>query len=82
MRWWKESGDFGNFSLTDDVELEYLKVIEKLKLNVSNLKIAYDSANGANYLISNKIFSKYFPRSIQINNKPNGKNINLNSLWE
>src|SRR5690554_4801650 len=70
---------YGTFRLTDDVEKEYFKLIDKLDLKESNLKLVYDSANGANYLIANKIISKYYPKSIQINNKPDGLNINLNS---
>lgn len=73
-----DSEDFGIFSLTNDVEREYLKVINSLGLISSNLKVAYDSANGANYLISKKIMDKYFVNSKQINFSPNGENINLN----
>lgn len=71
-----ELEEFGEFKLSDDIEYEYMKIIDSLKLSKSNLKVAYDSANGANYLISNKIMNKYFPNSIQIHNEPNGKNIN------
>lgn len=69
---------YGSFNLTEDVENEYFKIIDKLNLKSSNLKIAYDSANGANYKIANKVFNKYFNNSIQINNEPNGENINFN----
>ncbi|MDY0276445.1 MAG: hypothetical protein RBQ97_00005 [Acholeplasma sp.] len=69
---------FGSFNLTDDVEKEYLSLIERLNLKESKIKFAYDSANGANFLIANKIMSTYFPNSVQISNEPNGKNINLN----
>lgn len=68
---------FGNFSLTEDVYNEYIKLIDNLELSTSNIKLAYDSANGANFDIAEKVISKYFPNSIQINNRPNGKNINL-----
>jgi len=68
----------GKFELSNDIEEEYLKLIEKLEIKNSNIKISYDSANGANYLISNKIMSKFYENSIQIGNNPNGKNINLN----
>ncbi|WP_162140108.1 phosphohexomutase domain-containing protein [Haploplasma axanthum] len=74
-----ESDFEGNFSITDDVEKEYLKLIKKLDLKKSNIKLVYDSANGANHLIASKVMKEYFPLSIQINNEPNGKNINLNS---
>src|SRR5690554_173937 len=75
----KVSDTYGTFRLTDDVEKEYFNLIDKLDLKESNLKLVYDSANGANYLIANKIFSKYYPNSIQINNKPDGLNINLDA---
>lgn len=76
----KEAGllEFGNFELSEDVKLEYLKVIDALELKKSDLKIVYDSAHGANYLISKEIFDKYYPNSVQINFEPNGKNINKN----
>lgn len=72
-------GDFnGELSLTQDIVDEYMKVIESLNINPSDIKIVYDSANGANYLISNMIMKKYFKNSVQIANKPDGVNINLN----
>lgn len=70
--------NFGVFSLSDDILNEYLKLIESIKIPNSNLKVLYDSANGANYQISEMLFNKHFKSSKQINNKPNGKNINLN----
>lgn len=69
---------FGTFNLSNEIHNEYLKLYKQLNLGQSDLKIAYDSANGANYLIAKTIFNKYAPNSIQINNKPNGVNINLN----
>lgn len=72
------SEKFGNFNLSDDILNEYLKLIDSLNIPKSNLKVLYDSANGANYQISQLLFNKYFINSKQINNEPNGKNINLN----
>lgn len=72
-----EQAKLGQYILAlEEVKKEYLKVIDKLDLRDSNLKIAYDSANGANYLLSNEIISTYFKNSIQINNDPDGQNIN------
>lgn len=72
------SNTYGKFTLTDDVLDEYLKLINSLKIPQSRLKVVYDCANGANYKISKLLFDKYFINSKQINNEPNGKNINLN----
>ena len=73
-----ETSNFGTYTLTNDVKEAYLNLISQLNLKTSSLKIAYDSANGANYLIANQILSTYYPQSIQLSNQPNGLNINLN----
>lgn len=67
---------FGKFNINNDIEDKYFNLIDQLQLKQSNLKVVYDSANGANHLIASKIFSKYYSNSKQINFKPNGKNIN------
>lgn len=69
---------YGDFSLSNEVLTEYEKLIDNLDLSKSNLKVIYDSANGANYLVAKKIINKFFPKSIQIFNEPNGMNINYN----
>src|SRR5690554_420174 len=71
------SETFGTFYLSDDVEKKYLDLVESLKIPDGQIKVAYDSAHGANYLISRKLMSKHFKNSTQINNTPNGKNINV-----
>jgi phosphoglucosamine mutase len=68
---------FGKLSLTNEVKELYLKIYDDMNLQPSNLKIGFDSANGANYQIAREIFNRINPRSIQIANTPNGKNINL-----
>lgn len=74
-----KSGDkFGSFELSDDILNEYEKLIHTLNLEKSNLKVIYDSANGANYLVSRKIVNQYYPNSVQIFDNPNGININNN----
>lgn len=69
---------FGSLEISDDIKNEYLKIYEKLDLKPLSLNIGFDSANGANYMIAREIFDRINPQSIQIANKPNGTNINLN----
>ncbi len=69
---------FENFEFADDFESTYLKIYDQLDIRKSTFKIAYDSANGANYQIAKNLFDRYAKDSIQIGNEPNGLNINLN----
>jgi phosphoglucosamine mutase len=62
--------------LCQDIEDEYMKVIRSMNLPKTLLKIGFDSANGANYQISRQVFDLMNPSSIQINNTPDGYNIN------
>jgi phosphoglucosamine mutase len=55
---------------------EYATLIDSLDLPYVDLKVGYDSANGANYMLSKGIFDGLTRDSIQIGNKPDGKNIN------
>ncbi|WP_026391481.1 phosphohexomutase domain-containing protein [Haploplasma modicum] len=73
-----KGSNWGEFLLSLDINKEYLKVIDKLGLNESSLKVVYDSANGANYLIAKQVMSKYFKNSVQLASEPDGLNINLN----
>ena len=68
---------WGGLNLTEDVEKLYIEFYEKLGLKPSKLNIIYDSAHGANYIIANKLFNKYHKNAIQINNQPDGLNINV-----
>lgn len=54
----------------------YLDLIESLNLNKSSLKVGFDSANGANYLISLGILREMCDSYFQIGYEPDGKNIN------
>lgn len=54
----------------------YLDLIESLDLNQSSLRVGFDSANGANYLISYGILREMCEEHFQIGCKPDGKNIN------
>ncbi len=55
----------------------YADLIESLDLAESDLKIGFDSANGANYLISLGVLGELCTDFMQIGNEPDGKNINL-----
>jgi phosphoglucosamine mutase len=67
----------GHFELSEDVKLAYLKIYDHMDLKPLDLKIGFDSANGANYQISREIFNRINPNAIQIANEPDGLNINL-----
>ncbi|MCK5388197.1 MAG: phosphoglucosamine mutase [Candidatus Izimaplasma sp.] len=54
----------------------YADLIESLELVESDYRIGFDSANGANYLISLGVLRELCKDFIQIGNKPDGKNIN------
>ena len=72
------STKLGRVEITHDVEDIYLKIYDDLKVPKTSMKITYDSANGANYLISKKVIESFAPHTYQIGNKPDGLNINLN----
>ena len=72
------SNSFGNILFTDEVRKLYIDKVNSLNLPAFNQSIIYDSANGANYKISNEIMSHYAKNSLQIGNTPDGFNINLN----
>jgi len=60
----------------EDVIDEYANLIESLELPFINLKVGYDSANGANYMISKGVLDELTAESVQVGNTPDGKNIN------
>ncbi|MCD6482108.1 MAG: phosphoglucosamine mutase [Candidatus Izimaplasma sp.] len=60
----------------EDVFDLYADLIENIELTETNLRIGFDSANGANYLISLGVLRELCADFIQIGNKPDGKNIN------
>ena len=70
--------DFGQLIMSNDIHDEYLKIYDKFNLKTSKYRIGYDSAHGANHIISKELFDRFAPSSIQLSNMPNGKNINLN----
>lgn len=68
--------DFSSFELSNDIKFEYIKLYDQFKIDNLGLKIAYDSANGANYKIAHDVFNQFEMDSYQIGNKPDGLNIN------
>lgn len=69
---------FGTFIKTDEVTRLYHELYQKLGFSSYPFKVGYDSANGANHIISKSILNQYLIDPIQINGDPNGLNINLN----
>ena len=72
------SPKFGSITVTREVEELYLSVYSDLNLTKTSMKITYDSANGANYIIAKKIIESFASHTYQIGNTPDGLNINLN----
>ena len=58
--------------------IEFCKSTFDKSLNLSNLKIVIDCANGATYHIAEDVFTELGATVIMINNSPDGYNINLN----
>ncbi len=67
---------FGHITITNEIEEIYIKVYDHLNIPQMSVNISYDSAHGANYLISKSIIEKYALNSHQIGNNPDGLNIN------
>ncbi|MFA6800931.1 MAG: hypothetical protein WCR19_02340 [Acholeplasmataceae bacterium] len=70
-----KSSSFGKFIALHDFTSTYLKLYDQFHMH-TKLKIAYDSANGANYKIAKKVFDHFQLNAIQIGNEPDGLNIN------
>ncbi len=64
----------------DDARGRYIEFVKSSINNnsLNGLKIVLDSANGAAYSIAPKVFSELGAKVKNLNNKPNGLNINLN----
>ncbi len=69
---------FGQFEYVNNFKSSYLKLYKSFNHFQSKLKIVYDSANGGNYQIAKEVFDLFAPNAIQINNEPDGFNINVN----
>jgi len=75
-----DSGEIGKATRIDDAKGRYIGFIKDSidNLPLNGLKIVIDCANGAGYHIAPDVFSELGAETIVLNNKPNGKNINLN----
>ncbi|MCR3905744.1 MAG: phosphoglucosamine mutase [Tenericutes bacterium] len=51
----------------DDIRIQYLQIFKKLKLEKTDLKAIYDTANGATSKIAKEIFDLYAPNALQVN---------------
>ncbi len=58
--------------------IEFCKSTFDRNINLQQLKLIIDTANGATYHIANSVFSELGANAIIINNTPNGLNINDN----
>src|SRR5690554_2404523 len=74
----KRSDVFGAITVTDEVESIYTNVYRDLSVPQTDLKVTYDTANGATFKIAKKVIERYASQSYQIGDKPDGLNINLN----
>jgi len=74
-----DSTEIGKASRIDDAKGRYTEFIKDSIDNkpLNGLKIVLDCANGAGYHIAPDVFSELGAETIVLNNKPNGKNINL-----
>lgn len=75
----KNKIDIGSSKRIDDVIGRYIVHIKNSfpkNLNLKNIKIVVDTANGAGYKVTPIIFSELGAEVITINDKPNGYNIN------
>lgn len=74
-----DAGKYGRARRIDTADgryIEYCKGTFPKHLNLHNLKIVVDSANGAAYKVANKVFGELGAWVINIGNEPNGTNIN------
>ena len=70
---------FGHLKHSNDVRNQYKELYKQLNLEPINLSVGYDSAHGANYKIAYEVLNSICDECLQINNQPNGRNINLNA---
>ncbi len=70
--------NLGEIYSGEEVLEAYAELIQNLVYDKTDLKVGFDSANGANYLISLGIIRELCAEFIQIGNTPDGKNINEN----
>jgi phosphoglucosamine mutase len=73
------AGDIGRKIEIDNAVHSYIEFLKKtVDVNLRGLKIAVDCANGAAYIAAPSILADLGAEILVINNKPDGKNINVN----
>jgi len=73
------AGDIGRKNEIDNAVHSYIDFLKKtIDVNLRGLKIAVDCANGAAYIAAPSILADLGAEIVVIDNKPDGKNINLN----
>jgi phosphoglucosamine mutase len=73
------AGDIGRKIEIDNAVHSYIDFLKKtIDVNLRGLKIAVDCANGAAYIAAPSILADLGAEIVVINNKPDGKNINVN----
>ena len=73
------AGDIGRKIEIDNAVHSYIEFLKKtVDVNLRGLKIALDCANGAAYIAAPSILADLGAEILVINNKPDGKNINVN----
>lgn len=73
----ESASPYGTYKVSDKVDEAYIAYIESLPLLKTYQNVLFDSANGANVHVSQRLMSHYTKSYTQIGNTPNGKNINL-----
>ena len=74
-----KSENFGRVTRLDDASNRYIEFVKNSfprELNLTNLKVVVDCANGASYKIAPKIFWELGAEVIEVGTEPNGFNIN------
>lgn len=79
---WPTGKDIGKIehlsSIATRKYIEYLKTTIPHDFNLKGIKVILDCANGASFGIAPQLFNELGIKTITINNKPNGININRN----
>lgn len=72
------AGDIGRKIEVDNAVHSYIDFLKKtIDVNLRGLKIAVDCANGASYIAAPSVLADLGAEIVIINNKPDGKNINV-----
>ncbi|HBY56543.1 MAG TPA: phosphoglucosamine mutase [Candidatus Atribacteria bacterium] len=79
---WPTGKDIGKIEYLSSIAtrkyIEYLKTTIPHDFNLKGIKVILDCANGASFSIAPQLFNELGIKTITINNKPNGININHN----